>query len=110
MSSYHDLICHCSTLYDIVCANGNLRYYSGAGSSTGSGAAKNTLTKLFDQYRENGAADPDVVGVEGTMKYFQDVDVDVEGLESLAVLEVVQAPTMGEMSREGFVNGWQERK
>lgn len=44
------------------------------------------------------------------MKYFQEIDVDVEGLESLAALELVQAPTMGEMSREGFVNGWQERK
>lgn len=44
------------------------------------------------------------------MKYFHDTDVDVEGLESLAAFEVVQAPTMGEMSREGFVNGWQERK
>ena len=43
------------------------------------------------------------------MKYFQEIDVDVEGLESLAVLEVIQAPTMGEMSREGFVNGWQEK-
>lgn len=44
------------------------------------------------------------------MEYFGDTGVNVEGLESLAVLEVVQAPTMGEMSREGFVNGWQERR
>ncbi|CAO2655390.1 Nn.00g104540.m01.CDS01 [Neocucurbitaria sp. VM-36] len=64
---------------------------------------------LFDRYREAGATDPDIVGVEGTMKYFQETDVDVEGLESLAALEVVQAPTMGEMSREGFVNGWQDK-
>lgn len=44
------------------------------------------------------------------MQYFGDTDVNVEGLESLAVLELVQAPTMGEMSREGFIKGWQERK
>jgi DCN1-like protein 1/2 len=44
------------------------------------------------------------------MKYFDETGVDAEGLDSLAVLEIVQAPTMGEMSREGFVNGWQERK
>jgi DCN1-like protein 1/2 len=43
------------------------------------------------------------------MSYFADVDVDLEGLESLAANEVIQAPTMGEISREGFVNGWQER-
>lgn len=88
------------------------RYYSGGGSggSAGSSATKATLTKQFDKYREAATAEPDVVGVEGTMKYFQEIDVDVEGLESLAALELVQAPTMGEMSREGFVNGWQERK
>lgn len=51
-----------------------------------------------------------MVGTDGTMKYFTDVDVDLEGLESFAACEIVQAPTMGEMNREGFVNGWQERK
>jgi DCN1-like protein 1/2 len=44
------------------------------------------------------------------MRYFGDIDVDLEGLESFAAHEIVQAPAMGEMSREGFVNGWQERK
>ena len=89
------------------------RYYGsggGGGSPAGTSAAKTALGKLFDKYREAATAEADIVGVEGTMKYFQDVDVDVEGLESLAALEIVQAPTMGEMSREGFVNGWQERK
>ncbi len=86
------------------------RYYSSGAGATASPAAKTTLNKIFDKYKEPGATDPDIVGVEGTMKYFQEIDVDVEGLESLAALEVVQAPTMGEMSREGFVNGWQEKK
>ena len=87
------------------------RYYSGGGSgSTGSSAIKATLNKVFDRYREDAAGEPDNVGIEGTMKYFTDTDVDLEGLESFAVLEIVQAPTMGEMSRDGFVNGWQERK
>lgn len=40
------------------------------------------------------------------MKYFENLGVDVEGMEVLAVLEIIQAPTMGEMSREGFVDGW----
>jgi DCN1-like protein 1/2 len=44
------------------------------------------------------------------MKYFMDTDVDLEGLESFAAHEIVQAPAMGEISREGFVNGWQDRK
>lgn len=88
----------------------NAHYGNGGGGvSAGSAAARATLNKLFDKYRETNTTEPDIIGVEGTMKYFGDIDVNVEGLESLAVLEVVQAPTMGEMSREGFVNGWQER-
>lgn len=40
------------------------------------------------------------------MKYLEDIGVDVEGLESLAVLQFVQAPAMGEMTRQGFVTAW----
>jgi hypothetical protein len=43
------------------------------------------------------------------MKYFQDTGVDAEELDALAALEIVQTPTMGEMSRDGFVKGWEER-
>jgi hypothetical protein len=87
------------------------RYYSGGGggTSTASSATKPTLNKLFDQYRDNTTG-ADVVGADGTMKYLNDIDVDVEGLDVLATLEIVQAPTMGEMGREGFVNAWQERR
>jgi DCN1-like protein 1/2 len=87
------------------------RYFSGnGGGSTGSAAIKATLNKVFDKYRDDPTGEPDMVGIEGTMKYFSDTNVDLEGLESFAALEIVQAPAMGEMSREGFVNGWQERK
>lgn len=44
------------------------------------------------------------------MSYLQQLDVDLEGMDSLAVLEIIQAPTMGEIAREGFVNGWLERE
>ncbi|RYO36154.1 hypothetical protein AA0111_g2862 [Alternaria arborescens] len=87
------------------------RYYSGnsGGGAQASSAAKANLTKLFDRYQEAGAPDKDIVGVEGTMRYFEETGVDAEGLEALAALEIVQAPTMGEMSRDGFVKGWSER-
>ncbi|KAB2108433.1 hypothetical protein AG0111_0g2691 [Alternaria gaisen] len=86
-------------------------YYSGnsGGGAQASSAAKANLTKLFDRYQEAGAPDKDIVGVEGTMRYFEETGVDAEGLEALAALEIVQAPTMGEMSRDGFVKGWSER-
>ena len=68
------------------------------------------MNKLFDQYREKASDEPDLVGVDGTMTYLQQLDVDLEGMDSLAVLEIIQAQTMGEITREGFVNGWLERE
>lgn len=79
-----------------------------AGGSNNSAATKAALNKLFDQYREKASDEPDLVGVDGTMNYLQQLDVDLEGMESLVVLEIIQAPTMGEIAREGFVNGWLE--
>jgi DCN1-like protein 1/2 len=88
------------------------RYYSSSNSAgpQTSAATRTNLNKLFDRYQEAGAPDKDVVGVEGTMRYFQETGVDAEDLEALAALEIVQAPTMGEMSRDGFIKGWSERQ
>ncbi|KAL1797926.1 60S ribosomal eL32 domain-containing protein [Alternaria dauci] len=86
-------------------------YYSGSsgGGAQSSSAAKANLNKLFDRYQDASVPDKDIVGVEGTMRYFEEIGVDAEGLEALAALEIVQAPTMGEMSRDGFTKGWTER-
>lgn len=81
-------------------------YFSGGGGSVVSSATKNNLNKIFDSYRDDAANSPDVIGPDGSMAYFEKLGVDVEGLEVLAVLEVIQAPTMGEISRDGFVDGW----
>lgn len=40
------------------------------------------------------------------MGYLQEIGVDPEGLDCLAVMEIVKAPTLGEFEREGFVKGW----
>lgn len=83
-----------------------LRFFSGGGGPTVSAGAKASLNKIFDKYREDATTEPDVIGVEGTMAYLGDIDVNIEGLDALAVLEIVQAPAMGETAREGFVDGW----
>jgi hypothetical protein len=46
------------------------------------------------------------VGVNGTMSYLEAIGVDTEGLDFLVVSEIIQSPAMGEMERDGFVNGW----
>ncbi|OAL46465.1 hypothetical protein IQ07DRAFT_647438 [Pyrenochaeta sp. DS3sAY3a] len=90
---------------------GPLLYYSGGGTggSAPSATAKATLNKLFDQYRGSGAADPDIIGADRSMQYMEDLGINLEGVESLVAIEAVQAPSLGEMSREAFVNAWLEK-
>jgi hypothetical protein len=84
------------------------RYFSGGGGG-GAGVSSSTkanLNKLFDSYRDDAANSPDSIGPDGAMSYFEKLGVDIEGMEALAVMELIQAPTMGEIGREGFVEGW----
>ncbi|KAF2646361.1 defective in cullin neddylation protein 1 [Massarina eburnea CBS 473.64] len=88
------------------CANMISFLNNGGVGNQSSSATKANLTKLFDTYREDVANEPDSVGPDGTMKYFETLGLNVEGLDVLVVSEIIQAPTMGEMSREGFIEGW----
>lgn len=40
------------------------------------------------------------------MKYMQDLKVDLEDIAVLVIGEALQAPSIGEFTREGFVAGW----
>jgi DCN1-like protein 1/2 len=40
------------------------------------------------------------------MRYLQDLGLNLESGEILVALEIVQAPALAEMSKEGFVEGW----
>lgn len=40
------------------------------------------------------------------MRYLQDIGIGLEEPTVLVVAELLQAPTMGEFSRDGFVEGW----
>ncbi|KAF9736940.1 hypothetical protein PMIN01_04719 [Paraphaeosphaeria minitans] len=74
-------------------------------SNRAASLSKSSLNKLFDSLRDDKNS-PDTVGPEGAMGYFEKLGVDLEGMDALAVMEVIQAPTMGELGREGFVEGW----
>lgn len=59
----------------------------------------------------NGFLDPntdevDNISVEGTMKYLADLGINMENAEFLVPLEIVQAPALGEITKDGFVDGW----
>ena len=40
------------------------------------------------------------------MKYLMDLGVNLDSAEVLVPLEIVQAPAMGEMGKDGFIDGW----
>ena len=44
------------------------------------------------------------------MRYLSDLGVKLDEVVVLAILTELGAPTMGEFTREGFVNGWQNHR
>ncbi|KAF8416677.1 Cullin binding-domain-containing protein [Terfezia claveryi] len=86
------------------------RYFSsnnaaGSAPSPSAGVSISSIHKVFDKYRERN--DPqDVINVNGTMAYIQGLGMDLEEPAVLALCEALKAPTMGEFSRNEFVEGW----
>lgn len=49
----------------------------------------------------------DKLELESTMSYLSEkLGVNLENAELFVVLELVQAPSVGEITRTGFVKGW----
>lgn len=40
------------------------------------------------------------------MKFFGDIKVELDEVACFGVAELLKCPSMGEFTREGFVNGW----
>ena len=59
---------------------------------------------------DNPANEPDTIGVEGSMRYLSDLGVSLDEVVVLAILTELSAPTMGELTREGFVEGWKSHQ
>ncbi|RKF73702.1 Defective in cullin neddylation protein 1 [Golovinomyces cichoracearum] len=64
-----------------------------------------TLSKMFTSYLDPNYGG-ESLGVDGVMKYLQDLGVNLETAEIFVPLEIVQAPGLGEITKSGFVNGW----
>lgn len=55
---------------------------------------------------DDPADNSDGIGIEGTMKYLGDIQVRLDEVACFGVAELVKSPSMGEFTREGFVEGW----
>lgn len=79
--------------------------YFGGSDQAPAARDKDVLGKLFEKYRAS-TDEKDTVGVDGAMTYLTDLGVNIENAEMLVVLEIIQAPYVGELSKQGFVDGW----
>lgn len=80
------------------------------------------ITVLFESYRgmsppvppdlcvltitDDPIDSPDTIGITRAMDFLGDIGVQLDEVACLAVAEIVKSPSMGEFTRQGFVNGW----
>ncbi|KAL2888481.1 Defective in cullin neddylation protein 1 [Ceratocystis lukuohia] len=67
------------------------------------------LNQIFNSLR--GASDPkDSIGIESSMTYLAEtLNVNLENAEMFVALEAVRAPSIGQITRQGFMEGWSSK-
>ncbi|CAH0004088.1 unnamed protein product [Clonostachys byssicola] len=81
-------------------------YYAGNNDAKPS-PLETRLSSLFDSLRDAKNDEKDKMEVNSTMSYLgQKLGVSLENAELFVVLELVQAPSVGEITRAGFIEGW----
>ncbi|KAJ4403509.1 Scaffold-type E3 ligase [Gnomoniopsis sp. IMI 355080] len=66
------------------------------------------IEKVYDDLINTERGDTrETLSTETTIEYLQTLDVSLENAEQFVVMELVKAPAVGEISRQGFVDGWQ---
>lgn len=95
------------------------------GGSAGPSKSTKFLNEVFDSYRgkssrnqnafnpinhlsnpDDAEETPDGIGIDGAMRFLGDIEVQLDEVACLAVFEMCKCPSMGEFTREGFVDGW----
>ncbi|ERS97411.1 hypothetical protein HMPREF1624_05578 [Sporothrix schenckii ATCC 58251] len=77
-----------------------------AGGGAISNGSEPKLDAMFDELRDPSQDAKDALGVESTMAYLTSLGLNPESGEVFVALELVQAPSLGEITRKGFVDGW----
>ncbi|KAK0671284.1 Cullin binding-domain-containing protein [Cercophora samala] len=77
-------------------------------------ARKKQLEAIFDDFEteedknENHDSGDSALGADSCMRYLKAVGADPENYSLLVVCEIVRAQTIGEIAKQGFVEGWSE--
>ncbi|CCH44366.1 DCN1-like protein 2 [Wickerhamomyces ciferrii] len=62
------------------------------------------LTQIFDKYKD---AEKDIIDVDGTLSYIDDLGYEPEDRVALALAEFLESPSAGVFKRQNFVLKWQ---
>ncbi|KAI5968137.1 DCN1 [Candida margitis] len=73
-------------------------------TSTTSNTNKN-LIAIFEKYKD--ANNPDVIDIDGTLKYLEDLKIDPEDPKSLTLAFLLKAPSVGVFEKNKFLTTWQ---
>ncbi|KAH6893302.1 Cullin binding-domain-containing protein [Thelonectria olida] len=82
------------------------RYYASNSDSKGPSPLETKLESLFAELQD-ASDEKDQLGIDTTMTYLTSkLNVNIENAELLLALEIVQAPTVGVVTKKGYVDGW----
>jgi len=68
--------------------------------------AKPFIVEVSDLYLQDAASSEDIINIEGTIRYFQEISLDPEEPAVFAVAYRLDAPSLGIITRTGFIEGW----
>ncbi|KAF4949789.1 hypothetical protein FGADI_8657 [Fusarium gaditjirri] len=86
--------------------NSKSRFFSSNGDTKGPSPLEVSLDKLFSQLQDS-SDEKDKLELESTMSYLTEkLQVNIENAELLVALELLQAPSVGVITRKGYVDGW----
>lgn len=63
------------------------------------------MNKVFDKYRDDPKNEPDEIGPEGTSKILGEMNIALDDIGSFVFSDLVQSPSLGKITREGFLDG-----
>ncbi|KAG8424118.1 Scaffold-type E3 ligase [Metarhizium acridum] len=84
-----------------------IRFYSSGNEVKGPSPTESKLDAQFDTLRDEKNDEKDKMELESTMEYLSSkLNISLENAELFVALELLQAPSVGEITRRGYVDGW----
>jgi DCN1-like protein 1/2 len=64
------------------------------------------LIQKYSHPPDDPVDSPDTIGITRAIEFLGDLKVELDEVACLAIAELLQSPSMGEFTREGWMEGW----